>query len=86
MIKIVTLIALVTFSFSASAHVKDSTPVKVDTVYILSKGEMDFVQTVIRQNSISYNGKLLTFDEVLNVLQMLSNKMSLLPRKEPIKK
>lgn len=82
MIKIVTLIALVAFSFSASAHEVDSTPVKVDTVYVLSQNDMQFIQIVIRQNPIVYDGKQLTFDEVLNILQTLSNKVKFVPKKE----
>lgn len=83
--RIIALLAL-TFSLAAFGQKKDTIKPDVDTVYILSKPQMQFVQSVFRQNTIQLNGKVLTFDDVLQVIQSFESKVYYLPKKEQPKK
>lgn len=80
--KIITLIAI-TISMTASAQKKDTTKPDIDTVYVLSKPEMTFIQQVFRQNTISFNGKVLNFDDVLQIIQSFESKMVRIPKNQP---
>lgn len=73
-------------SLSASAQKKDTTEVQQDTAYLLTKPVKQVIEAMLRQSSIQYNGKALTFDEVLQVIQELNAHEIHLPKKEQPKK
>jgi hypothetical protein len=88
-------IFLISVSLTVSAQKKDTSlktsPGVVslpatDTVFVLSTQDVQFIQTVFRQNNISVNGKVLLFDDVWNILQELNSKMAIIPKKEEPKK
>lgn len=60
--------------------------VKQDTIYILSKSEAGVLQSILRQNTITWNGKQLTFNEMLELIQMVTRRENYLPSKEQPKK
>jgi hypothetical protein len=83
-----TITAILVFaSMFAFGQQKDSVQKpQQDTVYLLSKPEMQLVQTLLRTNNVSFNGKVLTFDEVLGLIQQFESRVYYLPKKELPKK
>jgi hypothetical protein len=79
-------ILLILFTLTASAQKKDTVKQEVDTVYILNKTQIQIVETLLRQNTLSFNGKQLTFDDVLQLIQSFDSKVYYLPKKEQPKK
>lgn len=77
--KAITILAL---ALSIGAGAQDSSKVPSDTMYVLSKPDMQMIVNLFRQNGLVYNGKALGFDEVLQMIQYFEKKMITIPKKE----
>lgn len=71
-------------SLNCYSQSKDTTA--KDTVFVLSPADMNLVIGIIRSNSIQVQGKQLSFDELLQIVNYLYGKAQLVPKKSQPKK